>query len=189
MAVSATNLIAGPATLYVAVFGSAEPLDTALLTPPAAPFRALGGTNDGVTLNVTREYMEMEVDQLTMSPESRLTKLAFTIATNLAEGTLENLALALAELASSVDTTDPTLASLEPSMVDSGETPNYSALILDGRAPNGQRRRVIARKMLSTDDMESAYKKDEMTLIPVSFKGHWVSPSIKPFRIIDSVAV
>lgn len=180
----ATNLIAGPAKLWVAPFGSTEPLDSALADDPAAPWRFAGATNDGVTLNIAREFFELEVDQVTMTVESRQTKFSYTVATNLAEGTLENLALALNELDSSITTTAG-VDSLEPTVDDSGATVNYAAILLDGRAPNGARRRVICRKTLSTEDVESAYKKDAMTLIPVSFKGHWVSDSIKPIRIMN----
>ena len=49
------------------------------------------------------------------------------------------------------------------------------------------RRRVVVRKVLSIDDVETAYKKDEMNLFPVTFAAHYVSASIKPFRVIDQL--
>jgi hypothetical protein len=188
MAVTATNLLAGPASLYAGVFGATEPLDTALNDAPTSPaWRALGGTNDGATMNISQEYYQFEIDQLTMAPESRMTELGITLATNLAEATLENLAQAMNELQAAVVTGTGT-KSFEPTVVDSSVSPNYAALILDGHAPAGFRRRVIARKCLSTEGVETAYKKDGMTLFPVTWTLHWVSDSIKPIRCIDGTA-
>lgn len=188
MPVAATNLIAGPADLYCAAFGATEPLDTELSTPPlVADWTALGGTSGGVQFTVAREFMELSVDQVVDTPGRRMTKRDFSVATSLAEGTLENLALALGELETSV-TAAAGVKSLEPGAADPGEEPNYSAIILDGRAPAGKRRRIIGRKVLSTESVESAYTKDGQTLIPVTFTGHWVSSSIRPFRVVDATA-
>lgn len=190
MSVTATNLIAGPATLYAAVFGATEPLDSTINDVPAVAWVPVGATNDGVTLNISRDYYQMEIDQVNMAPESRITKVEFTVKTNLAEATLENMALVLAELAAAVVVDGVAFTkSLEPTFGDSAASPNYSAILLDGWAPNGKRRRVIGRKMLSTEELESAYKKDGMTLVPVTFMGHWISTSIRPLRIVDDTSV
>ena len=59
---------------------------------------------------------------------------------------------------------------------------------MDGIAPGGFRRRVIVRKTLPTDSVGTAYKKDSQTLLPITWTAHWVSASIKPFKIEDAVA-
>lgn len=177
MTVTSTNLIQGPATLYHAPFGSTEPVSIA--TAPDAPWVDLGGTKDGVELGIADEYSVLSVDQIVYEVERRRTNRVVTIKTNLAEATLENLARAINNTApaSSVLTADDGLAAFAPA---------YNAVLLDGIAPGWFRRRVIVRKVLSTDSVASAYKKDDQTLIPVTFTGHWVSASIKPFVITDA---
>lgn len=190
MAVSATNLIAGPATLYTGAFGATEPLDTAVSSAPDVAWTDAGGTDDGVTLTVSREYFKMRMDQVVDAPGRRMTERDITIATNFAEGTLENFSRALGQV-EAVETggTGATAwKAIEAEQDDAGVEPTYIALILDGRAPGGKRRRVIGRKMLSVEEVEVAYKKDEQTFIPVTFAAHWVSAAIRPIRVIDSTA-
>lgn len=177
MAVTSTNLIQGPATLYWAPFGSAEPLTIA--TAPAAPWVDLGGTKDGVEMGIADEYSVLSVDQIVYEVERRRTNRVLTIKTNLAEATLENMARA-------INNTAPAASALT---LDDGLTafaPSYGAILLDGIAPGGFRRRAILRKTLSTDSVASSYKKDGQTLIPVTFTGHWVSANIKPLVVTDA---
>lgn len=178
MTVTSTNLIQGPATLYLAPFGSTEP--AAVATAPAAPWVDLGGTSDGVELNIADEYAVLAVDQVIYEVERRRTSRVVTIKTNLAEATLANLASAINNTApsASVLTADDGLTAFNPP---------YGAVLLDGIAPGGFRRRIIVRKVLSTDSVGTAYKKADQTLIPVTFTGHWVSASIKPFIITDAL--
>lgn len=190
MAVTATNLIQGPGTLYAADFGETEPADTAVASAPAVDWTDVGGTQDGVRLVITQEYAELEVDQVVDVPGRRLTKRDMSIATNMAEPTLENLVIALNGGATSTGGTGGTAyKAYDPAMDTSATQPTYRALLFDGYAPNGKARRVIVRKALSVESVEAAYKKDEQTLFPVTLAAHWVSSSIKPFRIIDSTAV
>lgn len=180
MPVTSTNLIQGPATLYLGTFGATEPATIAVA--PASPFVDVGGTNDGVTLNVSQEWAQLGVDQIVDNIESRRTGRTITIATNLAEATLANWALAL-------NNTGPTASKL--TLDEAGQLafqPPYASLILDGIAPGGFRRRITARKVLSTESIESAYKKDDQTLIPVTFTCHWVSTSVRSFQIEDATA-
>lgn len=189
MPVTATNLIAGSAELYVGDFGAVEPLSTAVASDlDDEVWRDLGGTNDGVTLNVAREFFRLAVDQIIDAPGRRLTERDVSVATNLAEGTLENLALAMGQPESDVSTggTGATgYAQLDLEGDDSGAEPAYVAVILRGRAPAGKKRNVIIRKALSTEEVESAYTKDGQTLVPVTFMAHWVSKTVRPVRIVD----
>lgn len=177
MPVSSTNLIQGPATLYVGTFGATEPATIA--AAPTTPWRDVGGTKDGCELGVADEYQALTVDQVVYEIERRRTGRVVTVKTSLAEATLENLAVAIANTA-------PTAGVLTADDGLSAFAPAYSAILLDGIAPGGFRRRIIVRKVLSTDNVAMAYKKDGQTLIPVTFTGHWVSASIKPFVITDA---
>lgn len=193
MAVNAGNLILGAGDLYVGAFGATEPADTAWASAPTTPtpWRDMGGTQDGVELAVAQEYTELEVDQLVDVPERRLTKREFTLKTNLAEATLDNLSAALNgnTTITAFGTTTTTGRKLEPNSGTSASQVTYAALIFDGFAPNSKRRRVIGRKMLNTGDVEFAYSKEDQTVLSVEFSGHYVSSSIKPIAIIDGEPV
>lgn len=186
MSVTATNLIMGPATLYVGAFGATEPADTAVNTTPAASaWTDVGGTTDGVSLAIDQTYTALSVDQVVDRLGSRLTGREFAIATNLAEGTLENLAYALN---GGTAATGAGYKSLDPLYASSATQPTYAAVLLDGYAPGGFRRRVILRKALSTEKVDSSYTKDGQTVIPVTFTGHYVTSGISPIHIVDQTS-
>lgn len=179
MPVTSTNLIQGPATLYTGAFGAAEPATVA--AAPAVAWTDVGGTKDGVELSINDEYAVLDVDQIIYEIQRRRTKRVVTIKTSLAEATLANLALAIANTAptANVLTADDGLAAFNPA---------YGAVLLDGIAPGGFRRRVIIRKTLPTDSVGTAYKKDAQTVLPVTWTLHWVSTSIAPFKIEDATS-
>jgi hypothetical protein len=178
MAVTVSNLIMGPGTLYFGDFGAIEP-DSASGDPDDNEWTDCGGTNDGVTLSINQTYTELDVDQIVDVPERRLTKREMSLQTNLAEPTLENLALAM-------NITMPSGHELEPSDDTSATQPLYRALMFDGIAPDSKQRRVIGRKMLQTDEISAPYKKDDQTLFPATFSAHYVSDSVRPFILQDA---
>jgi hypothetical protein len=179
MTVNSTNLIQGPATLYYAPFGTTEPATIA--TAPASPWVDLGGTSGGATLNINDTYSVLSVDQIVAEVERRRTNRVVTIATSLAEATLENLARA-------VNNTAPASDVLELDDGPAAFNPEYGAILLDGIAPGGFRRRAILRKVLATEAVGTAYQKAGQTLIPVTFTGHWVSASIRMLKVTDATA-
>lgn len=177
MPVSSSNLIQGPATVYHGVFGATEPATIA--TTPATGWTDLGGTKEGVTVTWADEYAELEVDQVIHTIGRRRTKRTVSVATSLAEATLANLALAINNTApaSNVLTGDDGLTAFSPA---------YSAILIDGIAPGGFRRRIILRKVLATESVGVAYQKADQTLIPVTWSLHWVSASIAPWIVTDA---
>lgn len=188
MAVTTTNLIQGPATLYGGAFGATEPADSAVnTTPQASAWSDVGGTQDGVTLSIDQSYGELDVDQLVDRVGSRLTKRDFSIKTSLAEPTLANMALVLN---GGTAASGAGWASYEPNAASSATQPLYRALLFDGWAPGASpfNRRVILRKTLSTDAVEMGYTKDKQTLFAVTFTGHYVSPAISPLHVADQTA-
>jgi hypothetical protein len=188
---SATNIIAGAAELWRGDFGATEPLDTAVAAAITVPFISLGGTDDGITLNVAHEWQNLRMDQVIDSPGKRKTGRVITVATNLVEGTLDNLKIALAEASAvtSGGTGATAFKALELTGDDSGAEPTYSSILMRGRAPAGKMRTFIIRRALPVEDVESAYKKDDQWLIPITFEGHWVSSSVRPFKIVEDASV
>lgn len=180
MATNVSNLVLGTATIYAGAVGATEPVDA--VAAPAVAWTDLGATTDGVTLTVNQEFTELEADQIVDIPGSRLIKRSFTIETNLAELTLDNLKLALN---GGTVTTVAGKGTYTPTVVATVNEPVYTALLIDGAAPNGKRRRIIVRKALSTDDIEFAYNKEDQAVYSVSFTAHYVSGTVAPFVVID----
>jgi hypothetical protein len=187
VAVTATNLVQGPATLYSGAFGALEPTDATVNTTPAASsWTDVGGTDGGVKLTIDQSYTELEVDQIVDRVGSRLTKRNFVVETAMAEPTLANLSLALN---GGTSASAAGYASFDPSFASSATQPTYKALLFDGWAPGGTfNRRVIVRKALSTDAVELDYTKDKKTMYGVKFSGHYVTASISPIHIVDQTS-
>lgn len=190
MAVSALNLLAGPGALYSGAFGATEPTDPNVTTAPSAGIWGdVGGTQDGVTLEITQEYFELEVDQVVDVPGRRLSKRDVRVVTNLAEPTLANLSLALN---GGTVTASASYTTYDPANDNAATQPTYKALLFDGWAPGasagGWNRRVVVRKVLSIEGTEPKYEKEGQTVFSVTFAAHYVSSSIRPFRVIDQTA-
>lgn len=188
MATTVSNLVIGPANLYVADFGAVETglvtLASLSVAPTGGTWRDVGSTTDGVSLTIEQEFAELEVDQVLDRVGSRPVKRGLTVETNLAELTLENLKTALN---GGTITTGTGVATYTPIVNLTTGEPSYITLIIDGAAPGtGKPRRVIVRKALSTDNIEFAYNKEDQSVYSVSFSAHFVSPTIAPFIIVDA---
>lgn len=182
MAVTATNLTMGPGTLYHGAFQATEPADTLVnATPAASAWTDCGATMDGVKLVIDQKYAELDIDQVVDVPGRRLTKRDLGIEVSLAEPTLENLTLALN---AGTPATGSGFKSLEPVFGTSATQPDYFSLILDGYIGENARR-IIVRKALSTDKVETSMMKDKQTAIKCTFSAHYVSPGVAPFKVID----
>lgn len=188
MAVNVANLIQGPATLYHGWYGTANEIPSANIanTPPSVSgWTDCGGTLDGVSLEVAIEWSELAVDQVVDVPGRRMTKRDMMVKTNLAEGTLENMVRAMN---GGTSATGSGFKTFEPELDNSAVDPDYGTIIVDGIADNSRRRRVHARKTLQTENMESAYKKDEQWVIPGSFSTHYVDSATPPYKITDATS-
>ena len=181
----------GPGTLNKGAFGAVEPADTAVATAlDPSVWTDVGGTSDGVEIAIDQDYTQLEVDQIVDIPERRLTKREATLKTNLAEPSLDNLAIAMNGATIAVGGTGATaFKSLTPINSTSASQVTYAALTFDGFAPNGKPRRVIGRKMLNTKPVEFAYSKKNQTVYSVFFSAHYVSASVAAFKAIDGTAV
>jgi hypothetical protein len=189
MTVTTTNLLQGPALIYSGAFGVAEPAVTVgppigLITPGVG-WTDLGATDGGVELMINDTYQELKVDQVVYNVESRRTARVVEVKTALAEATLGNLAIAL-------NNTAPTGTGGAYFVPDDSVgfgvafAPVYQAILFDGVAVGGFKRRFIGRKVLAVSQMAQAFKKDGQTLVPVTFRMHWVSAAIRPFIYTDA---
>lgn len=186
MAVTASNLILGPASMYLGVFGATEPADTAINSAPAASaWTDAGGTMDGVKLTVDQTYTELEVDQIVDRAGSRLTKRDMSVETVMAEPTLENLSVLMN---GGTAASGAGYKSFEPGFANSATQPNYSAVLFDGWGVNSFRRRVTVRKTLNVESLEMAYTKDKQLGFKCKFAAHYVNGTTSPLHIVEATA-
>lgn len=187
MAIDVTNLLQGAGTLYRGDYQATEPANSAINSAPAASaWTDLGGTTDGLTLEIGREYSPLAVDQIVDTPDRRQTSRELTFATNLAEMTLENLVRVANESVTTNITSSGNNKVYEPD--DNPIIPVYCALIFDGYAPSNRRRRIIGRRMLSIDPIQFAYKKDSQAVYTAKWAGHYVSSTVRPYKIVDQIS-
>lgn len=184
--ITASNLTMGPGDLYSGPVGSVEPFDPAVNASPAASaWNGLGGTEGGVKITIAQTYDELTVDQIVDIVGRRKTKRELTLATNLAEPTMENFVLSLNETPA---VTGANYKSMEPTNDNSASQPLYTAVIFDGYAPGGFRRRIIGRRTLSDNNVVFEYGKKNQTVFSVEFSCHFVSSAIKPWKVVDQTS-
>lgn len=185
MAATASNLVMGPGTLYYGAFGATEPTD-ATSAPSSTAWTDLGATQDGVTITLNQDFTELEADQFLDTPGRVLTSRSLMISTNLAEPTLKNFSLISNQ--GGATTTAAGTETFTPVNGVAAFQPTYCALLFDGIAPGGKKRRVIVRRALSTDNVEIAYQKDGQAVFSVQFESHAVSSSVAPWIFLDATA-
>jgi hypothetical protein len=187
----AFQVLQGAARMYTGVFSLTAAFEPALANINAAPqasaWTYCGFTSDGTTITINQTFSEMRVDQLTDRIGSKMTERELSVQANLAEATLENFTFGFN---GGTITTGSNYRYFEPVYDGTEQQPLYIAILLDGFAPSSstgvsKRRRFCVRKVLSTENIETAYKKDSLTLVPVTFTSHYVTDTVAPFRIID----
>lgn len=181
------TLVMGPASVYVADYGTLEPTDTGTLL---GSYSDLGTTLDGVQLTVKHEYESPVLVQEVHKPSSRLKRRHLSVKCSLAEPTLTSLLYAL-DHGSIV--AGAGYESYSAPLIDRATPLTYRVVIIDGWAPdfnpNNQhkRRRLILRRCLSTQGAEMSYNKDKLTVYGLQWDVHRVDDSTAPFKIIDEV--
>lgn len=188
---AAYQVIQGAGRMYVGAFDPTIANEPALAninaTPQASAWTYCGFTSDGITVTTNQSFSEMRVDQLADRVGTKMTDRELQVQANLAEATLANFSLGFN---GGTITTASGYSYYEPVYDGTELQPTYIAVLFDGYAPSSstgvsKRRRFILRKSISTENVETAYKKDSLTLVPVTFTSHYVSTTVAPFRIID----
>lgn len=195
MAIQPLNVCMGPAIVYWAPFGSAEPAYAAITSPPSSSvWTDVGATVDGssVLLEVQHTFSDIGAEQLIDPIGARLTKRVIQITVALEEATLNNMNLAMNQLLTQSPGTGYTVA--DPITTVSSTQPQYMAIIIDGWAPTTGtseeecKRRIVIRKCLSSSKVDLEYEKTKPTVFNTTWTGYWVSSSIAPFEIIDQTS-
>lgn len=165
-----------------------------------ATFRNVGYTSDGVEVTYSPDYGEVEVDQLLDAAKMFKQKMTVTVKTSMTEATLENIVLVWAQSPASIRTagavgTAPDATGEEQDLGDSfdgsvvptgeqhlgleagalGVEPVERQLIFVGGSPraanNAKRERIYyLRRSLSVEASTHSLKRNEATMLPVSFR-------------------
>jgi hypothetical protein len=183
-------LVQGPGTLYYGVYGtSTEPADSAVNAPPAASagWTNIGFTSGGIQVVIDQQYAELDADQIVDSPGRRITKREVTVATSLAQPTLENMQQVMN---GGTIATAAAWKSFDPASAVTATQPTYVPLILDGWTPegNGFNRRFIARRALQTDKITIDYQKTKQTFFTAIWNLHYVDSTHAMFHMVDQLS-
>lgn len=192
MAVQAvSNILMGPASLYIGALGviTSPPADAAVnSTPAASAWTDLGGTNGGVTFDVTPKFTALVVDQVVDTIDERMTSRTIQVVVQLAETTLANLATSIN---TTVGATGANYATLEPNYGPYASQTSKASLLIDGFAPAtvaNARRRIYLPRVQQTGPIKPTYAKDKQIGFDVTFTAYYVSSTIAPFHITDQTA-
>lgn len=195
--VTKENVLAGPAAMYVGTLNASgavvgAPAASAVNAVPAASaWRDVGGTSGGLQVITNQSFFVMRVDQLPDAVGRRMTERDVLIRTSMAEGTLLNLALAMNVPPSEI-TSGTGFEQYELPFGQSAMFPHEVPILFDGWAPVdgnvARRRRVIARRVISIENIEAGYTKDGLFLIPVTFGAMFVDNSTSPVVYTDETA-
>lgn len=194
MSVNPQNLVQGPASLYVAPFGSTEPADSTATVaggPPGGVWVDAGGTETAVAIEEDVKYTAQRVTQIPMDLGGRMTDYVVTVSTQMAEVNVANLQTALNGL--NTVTVSGSYTTVDRIVSSAAVQPTYAALIVDGWGPTlatGQpaRWRHIIRKVLSQPKIMRSYAPDKGVVYDVTFSAYWVSASIAPVHEILQTA-
>lgn len=194
MSVNPQNLCQGPAVLYAAPYGTAEPADATVtpdgyLTIPPAPWTDVGSTESGVVFDIEHTITPQEVDQLIDAVGGRLTKRVVTVTATLAEATLANLNLATNGNLNVDALTGYTTA--DPTTTTSATQPNYYSLMVYGWGPlllsgRPSLRRLTLRKALSQVKASIDYEMTKYATYAVTWTGYYVSSAVPLFHIVEA---
>ncbi len=165
MASDARQYVIGPGDLYVAPGGSPAPSDDPTSAPPVA-YVHLGYLEKPAEVTVKRTWLDKEPQQAQGTVAKFVTSTKVHIKTDLAQATLDNLLVALAN--QGTVTTVGNVRVFEPDFSLSFIAP--IALILDGPAPQGGRRRTFASRAVSMADVTLTADRANTGFIAVEFE-------------------
>lgn len=191
MAITLAEVFAGPAELWIAAVGTAEPEINAA---PGVGWRDVGGTTGGITFSVEQSLQPITFDQIAAEVGALPENQTPTISTTLGQASLENY---LAALNGGAITNVP--AAVGPPAVpeyDEYEPENdlvnnpltYHAILMRGKTMDGKTGQAVLRRTLNTANSETAFSKTAVAGLSVAWRGYYVSASIPPFAMRTEAA-
>jgi len=160
-------LLTNVGRMYIAPVGTAFP---ALTASPAAPWRDLGDTQDGVDMNSDDKVELVRTDQRTGPVKATRTDETVVVKTKLAEATLENLADAMGVTLTDTAPGVGTIGTREINL-HRGATVDEFAFLFRGDSPYGAYPAQYQLPRAYCDEVGAIkYDKGKNVPIPVTFK-------------------
>jgi hypothetical protein len=177
----ATQVLVGPALIYVAPLGSALPILDAHGEFPVvwpAAWRAVGYTDAGVDMTYTPTVVEINVDEETAPVSDVLSKEKFEVSAALSEATLLNLNAAISASAfvnNSGPGSDITVGVGSKALV-------YTMVGIQGPAPGtALARLVLIQKAIASSAVSMKMSRTKNTMISVK----WESRKLSGINLFD----
>jgi len=168
-------------TVGVPVFASGvsytSSLNSVVQTAGLFGYRNVGFTNNGLQITYNPTYDSVTVDQLLDTAKLFKSAMEVMIATEMSEGTLENIATVFGQPASTLSTTGTGATRKDVLGLEAGAlgaAPTERQLIAVGQAPTAasttSERVYYARRVLSVQQSQFSLARTTPTTFPVTFR-------------------
>jgi len=180
---SGTNTVGVPA--FISAESYTKTLNDVNMAKKAAPnqtedkfgYRNVGFTNNGLQITYNPTYDSVTVDQLLDTAKLFKSAMEVMIATEMSEGTLENIVAVFGQGASSLTSTGTGAAKVDTLGLEAGSlgaAPTERQLIAIGQAPTASatatERIYYARRVLSVQQSQFSLARTTPTTFPVTFR-------------------
>jgi hypothetical protein len=172
---------AGATTVGVPAFATGVSYATTLngvnQTAGLFGYRNVGFTNNGLQITYNPTYDSVTVDQLLDTAKLFKSAMEVMIATEMSEGTLENIVTVFGQSADSLSTTGTGTSKIDTLKIAAGSlgaAPTERQLIAIGQAPTAastaSERVYYARRVLSVQQSQHSLARTTPTTFPVTFR-------------------
>ena len=174
-------ITAGATTVGVPAFATGVSYATTLngvnQTAGLFGYRNVGFTNNGLQITYNPTYDSVTVDQLLDTAKLFKSAMEVMIATEMSEGTLENIVTVFGQSADSLSTTGTGATKVDTLKIAAGSlgaAPTERQLIAIGQAPTAgstsSERVYYARRVLSVQQSQHSLARTTPTTFPVTFR-------------------
>ena len=180
-AAAGVAITAGATTVGVPAFAAgtsyASTLNAVNQTAGLFGYRNVGFTNNGLQITYNPTYDSVTVDQLLDTAKLFKSAMEVMIATEMSEGTLENIVTVFGQSADSLSTTGTGATKVDTLKIAAGslgQAPTERQLIAIGQAPTAgstsSERVYYARRVLSVQQSQHSLARTTPTTFPVTFR-------------------
>lgn len=171
MAVSIANILVGAGNLYVGPKGAAH-------ATLATDTYHVGATMDGVEVAYEPDYVDISVDQLKDAAIIYQNGYRVSVRTNVAEATLQILAVAWGlrgglGITTATDVTGSTASGSTYRLLIpiAPDAPVERSIVVKGRQPSSNKNRYYyGRRAISAEASSHSLRRGEATVFPISFR-------------------
>jgi hypothetical protein len=166
-----------PGTAAAAAYVTGQSYTKTLNDLNGTKYRNVGYTNNGLQITYNPTYDSVTVDQLLDTAKLFKSAMEVMIATEMSEGTLENILVVFGQKADTLATTGTGLTKVDTLGLEAGalgNEPTERQLIAVGAAPTAdatQTERIYyARRVLSVQQSQFSLARNTPTTFPVTFR-------------------